>query len=367
MTNSWRLPACAAFGLFAVAATASAQTVFVRHAPANRSIEVVAGRAEPVKATADADGEAKVPIDLQAAFGKAEIDATVFVDICDTVTRVLIEQGGATPPPPGVGCERRDVQGLYAVRRESSLVVNVGGTIPSMLLIQGPYTPPRPSAENPTAADENQPRRQASTGLALYAAGSLTSLKDAAANACGNDADCKADGTGLGYTVGGVVWLTRWLGAEAGYLRPSQVRATRTTDPLHFDMRMKTDIVVVAAKVAAPAGPARIFGTFGADYHQATQDTSETLLDRTVTAADGTSVTLPGGSQSFHLETKGWSYMYGGGVEVWLSRPFAIFGELNVINIKGKPVGGGDAIHDRLTTINFGIRVRIGRNAAPPS
>lgn len=366
MINSWRLPACAAFGIFGFAATASAQTVFVRHAPAGRAIEVVVGRAEAAKGTADADGEAKIPINLQSALGKSETDANVFVDVCENATRVIVEAAGTAPPAPGVGCERRDVQGLYAVKSGSSLVVNVGGTLPSMLLIQGSYTPPKPSEENPTAADENQPRRQASTGLALYAAGSLTSIRDAAANACGADTECKADGSGMGYAVGGVVWLTKWLGAEAGYLRPAQVRATRTTDPLHFDMRMKTDIVLVAAKVAAPAGPVRIFGTFGANYHQATQDTSETLLDRTVTAADGTTqVTLPGGNQSFHLETKGWSYMYGGGAEAWVSTPFAIFGELNVINIKGDAVGGGDGLHDRLTTINFGVRVRIGRNAKP--
>jgi hypothetical protein len=368
MMISWRLPACAAFCLCAVAATASAQTVWVRHAPAGRSIDVVVGRTDAGKGTADENGDAKIPISLQAAGGTAAMDANVFVDVCENLTRILVESGGTTPPAPDVGCERRDVQGLYAVKAESSLVVSVGGAVPSMLLIQGGYTPPKPSEENPDGSDENRPRRPASTGLALYAAGSMTSIRDAAANACGANADCKPDGSGPGYSVGGVVWLTKWLGAEAGYLRPAQVRASQTTDPLHFDMRMKTDIVIVAGKIAIPAGPARIYGTFGADYHQATQDTSETLLDRTATATDGSTVTLPGGTQTFHLETKGWSYVYGGGGEVWLSRPLALFGELNVINLKGDPVGGGDfGIKDRLTSINFGFRIRIGGSAKPGS
>jgi hypothetical protein len=368
MIKSWRLPACAAFCLLAVAAPSRAQTVFVRHAPAGRAIDVVVGRADAGKGTADENGDAKIPIDLQSALGKTEMDANVFVDVCEKVTRVLVEPGGSAAPPPDVGCERRDVQGLYAVKSESSLVVNVAGTVPSMLLIQGSYTPPKPSEENPQGADENRPPRPASTGLALYGGGSLTTIRDTARNGCGGDADCTADSNGYGFTVGGVIWLTKWLGAEGGYLRPAQVRASRTTDPLHFDMKMKTDLVIIAGKIAIPAGPARIFGTIGADYHQATQDTSETLNERTVTAADSSSVTLPGGSQTFHLETQGWSYLYGGGAEVWLSRPFAVYGELNVINIKGDPVGGGEGrLRDRFTALSVGMRIRVGRSARPAS
>ena len=348
------------------AATASAQSVFVRHAPAGRAIEVVVGRADAGKGTADENGDAQVPFSLQSAAGKTEMDANVFVDICQDVTRVLVEQGGSVPPAPGVGCERRDVQGLYAVKTESTLVVNVGSVVPSMLLIQGTYKPPKPSEDRPEGSDQERPHRPASTGLTLYAAGSSTAIRDAAVNACGNVNDCKPDGKNFGYTVGGVVWMTKWLGAEGGYLRAGQVRATSTTDPLHIDMRMKTDIVIIAAKVAAPAGPVRIYGTVGANYHQATQDTSETLLERPTKAADGSTVTLPGGTQSFHLETQGWSYVVGGGGEVWVSRPLALFGELNVINLKGKAKGGGQGqMQDRFTSLNFGIRIRIGGSAKP--
>lgn len=349
------------------AATASAQTVFIRHAPAGRAIDVVVGRADAGKATADENGNAQLPVSLQSALGRTEVDANIFVDVCQDVTRVLVEPGGSVPPAPGVGCERRDVQGLYAVKGESTLVVNVGSAVPSMLLIQGTYRPPKPSEERPEGSnEEDRPHRPASTGLALYGAGSVTAIRDTAVNACGNVADCTPDGKGPGYAVGGVVWMTRWLGAEGGYLRPAQVRATDTTDPLHIDMRMKTDIVVIAAKLAAPAGPVRIYATLGADYHQATQDTSETLLARTTTAADGSTVTLPGGTQTFHLETKGWSYVYGGGGEVWVSRPLALFGELNVIKLKGNATGGGEGrLRDRMTSLNFGIRIRIGANAKP--
>ena len=368
MVTSWRLPAAAAIALLALGAgTASAQTVFVRHAPASRVIDVVVNRAPAGKGTADEDGNAKIPISLSTAAGKPAMDANVFVDICADLTRVLVEEGGTTPPAPGVGCERRDVQGLYAVKAESTLVVNVGGATPSMLLIQGSYTPPKPSEERPEgASDEPRPHRPASTGLALYAGGALTKVRDVVANACGNVADCTADDAGLGYAVGGVVWITKWLGAEAGYLRPSQLRATRTTDPLHFDMRMRTDLVIVAGKVAVPAGPVRIFGTFGADYHQATQDTSETVTTQTITQADGTTITVPGGTQTFQVKTKGWSYVYGGGGEVWVSHPLALYGEFNVISVKGDATGGtGGRLNDRFTSLTFGVGVRIGRKASP--
>jgi hypothetical protein len=365
MINRWRLSVCAAFCILA-AASASAQTVFVRHAPAGRTIDVVVGRADAGKATADENGDARVPISLQSAVGKTEMDANVFVDVCQDVTRVIVEAGGAVPPAADVGCERRDVQGLYAVKAESTLVVNVAGTVPSMLLIQGAYKPPNPSEERPEGSDEERPHRPPSTGLTLYGAGSFTSIRDTASNACGNVSDCTPDSRGLGFAVGGVVWLTNWLGAEAGYLRPAQARATDTTDPLHIDMKMKSDLVIVAGKLAVPAGPARIYGTLGANYEQATQDTSETLQTRTATASDGSTIAIPGGTQTFHLETQGWSYLFGGGAEVWVSRPFAIFGELNVINLKGKPVGGGEGrLRDRFMSVNVGLRLRVGKSVKP--
>jgi hypothetical protein len=133
-------------------------------------------------------------------------------------------------------------------------------------------------------------------------------------------------------------------------------------------MKMKTDLVIIAGKVAIPAGPVRIFGTAGADYHQATQDTSETLLDRPTTATDGSTVVLLGGSQTFHLETQGWSYLFGGGGEVWFSRLLAAYGEVNVINVKGDPVGGGEGrLRDRFIVVNFGMRVHVGHSVKPTS
>jgi hypothetical protein len=37
-----------------------------------------------------------------------------------------------------------------------------------------------------------------------------------------------------------------------------------------------------------------------------------------------------------------------------------------VINIKGDPVGGGEGrLHDRFTSLNFGVRIRIGGSAKP--
>jgi hypothetical protein len=356
-----RLPWMAAICfVIAGSGTAAAQSVFVRHAPAGRAIEVRVNRQAAGQGTADENGDARVPFTLQATAGKAEMDANVFVDVCADVTRVIVMEAGRTPAAPDVGCERRDVQGLYAVRTQSTLVVNVSSVVPSMLLIQGDYTPPKPGVEGETP-EEGGPMRPATGGLSLTAGGTFTSIRDAATNACGNVSECKPDDKGLGYMAGGIYWITKWLGAEAGYLRPAQIKATRTGDVLQFDSTMKTDIVFVAGKLAIPAGPVRIFGTFGADYHQATMNTSETIEARTTTDANNVSTTIPGGSQTFELKTKGWSYMYGGGGEIWVSRPLALFGELNIIKLRGKPVGAGEAgISDRLTSLNFGVRIHVG-------
>ena len=50
----------------------------------------------------------------------------------------------------------------------------------------------------------------------------------------------------------------------------------------------------------------------------------------------------------------------GGGVEAWVSRRAAIYGEIARAQIKGSPTGGGTgAINDRVTLVLIGARVHI--------
>ena len=98
-------------------------------------------------------------------------------------------------------------------------------------------------------------------------------------------------------------------------------------------MRQKTDIVVIAAKIAAPLGAVRIYGTAGGNYTQATSDSSQTIPDKTITVS-GVSQIVPGGTQTFQLKTHGWSYVFGGGLEVWANRTLGFYGEFNLLMLK---------------------------------
>jgi hypothetical protein len=228
-----------------------------------------------------------------------------------------------------------------------------------MLLIQGAYTPPLASEEGENGAAARV-RPPSPTGLVLYGGATYTRFRDAAVDACGDVSGCTARGSGFGFGVGGVYWITPWLGAEGGYIRPNQATADHTGTDLQFSMRQKTDVVVVAAKVAAPLGALRIYGTAGANYAQATANTTETIPDKTITV-DGAVQTVPGGTQTFQLKTEGWGYLFGGGLEVWANRVLGFYGEFDFLTLRLHPVAGGTGrLTDQLMVGGAGVRIRIG-------
>jgi hypothetical protein len=86
------------------------------------------------------------------------------------------------------------------------------------------------------------------------------------------------------------------------------------------------------------------------DYHQATSNTTETIDT---------------GTQTFQVKTRGWSWIYGGGGEVWFTSKFALYGEVGRAWLKGNAeVGESGRIDDRLNYLLFGARIRIGRATA---
>src|SRR5206468_5827846 len=102
------------------------------------------------------------------------------------------------------------------------------------------------------------------------------------------------------------------------------------------------------------------YGFGGLNRHEATLTTSETIDDATV-VIDSVSQTIKGGTQTFAQKTTGWNWVAGGGVEAWLTRWVAIYGELTLATIKGAAVSGGEGgIDDRAAFIAAGVRVRLG-------
>jgi hypothetical protein len=358
MIHPGRLLVCAfALNLVAGVGAALAQTVIVRKAPPASTIELVLNGATVVSASADRTGEARLAVDLVKNTGKSQTDASVFIDVCDDVRKVVIVERGATPPPSG-GCERRSVATLFLLRGITTIVLDLSGPGPTMRLRQG--NPPDEWLRDPVGGQPRQPR-YAPTGLILSAGGGLGSLRDAVTVSCGNVTPCTGDGSGFAYHLAAAVWIGSYVGVEATYVKPADATTSGSGASFRFDSNLDNRIGTLVAKVGAPIGSTRLYGQIGPTFHRATLRTSETF-DATTVTINGVPTTIPGGTQTFELKTQGWTWTVGGGLEVWATRSFALFGEFATVGVKGKARGGGEGeLDDRLTSVVFGVRVHIGR------
>jgi hypothetical protein len=343
MAYRWRIVAATAAVISGMAAAATAQTVYVRKAPAGSQVEVVINAVSAGTATVDAEGEAKVGFTLPD--GKADMDSNVFVDTCDALRKVIIVDINRQAAAPAEGCDRREVPGIYWVRPVNTIVVDVGDVNPSLLLVRGNYTPPPVTAEG---EEGERPSRPVPSGLLMFAGAAYSNYRDAALLACGNATPCTPRNSGFTYMFGADVWLTRYLGIEGAYIRPHQVTASGG-DTFHFDSTLDSDVWTVAGKGGVQAGSVRLYGKAGMNYHEATNTTVETLGNATQTLA---------------YKTTGWSWVWGGGMEAWMGRNqrWAIYADGGMMRIKGNAESGGEAkIDDRLRYVAIGIKLRLSR------
>lgn len=313
----------AALNVTAGTAIAAAQTVMIRNGPPSTNVEVLLNGATVGTGVTDANGEVTVPLTAGSVIGEKGIDTNIFVDVCDKVRRIQIVDRTKIVPAPAESCDRREISGIFWVRTVNTIVFDLGGPAPSLLLVRGTYVYRAPR-------DENAPRtwRPLPTGLLVYGGGGYSKLSNIFAQACGNAANCSGTDTGLGgYTFGVTYWITRWIGAEAAYAKPRSMKATGG-DTYSFTSTQDADIFTFAGKGGIPVGPVRFFGEGGLDYHQGTWNTSETIDVAT---------------QTFQYKTHGWSYMWGGGAEVWIWKKVAIYADLGVIRVKGGANSGGEA------------------------
>jgi hypothetical protein len=353
MMKSWRpLALAAAFNLIAGIGVAAAQTVIARNATPGSTVELVLNDTALGTATADPRGDATLPMNLSAAIQKAETDVFVFVDVCESLRRIVVVERGLQPQAPPAGCERREVVGLFFVRRVSSVVVDVGAVNPTVWLRQGAVDlhPPRPS----------KVWSPAPTGLVLFGGGAIARFRDPLTVFCGNVVDCSGDKSRIAYSVGATYWVTNFLGADVSYLQPAELSFSGSADTYRFNSFLDAHVLTVSGKGGIPIGPARVYGQFGANYHRATFGTTETIDDKTVTV-DGVAQTITGGTQSFTLKTAGWGWAWGGGFEVWINPSFGVYAEFGRAQLKGNAIddtaGEND---DRVTPLIVGARVRIG-------
>ena len=323
---------------------AAAQRVMVRHVPVGTEVELVLNGAAVGKGTVGQSGDVTIPFTLPEKDGKAEMDANVFVDACDKLRRVVIADVSRAAPPPADGCERREISGLFWVRRVNTIVIDLAPANPTLLLISGNYTPPPdpvPGQETP----ESIPHAPLPRGFVMSGGGGLTSFQDVISLNCGLLQTCSGDGSPYAYTFGATYWITRNFGVEGTFLHPQKIKISGG-DGFAFDTTMNVDIWNLLGKAGVQAGPMRFYGHGGMSYHQATHVTNQTFGEL---------------SQRFEIQTEGWSYVYGGGAEIWVKPRVALFGELDFARVKGKATDDSEFnVDDRARSLIAGIRVHIG-------
>lgn len=332
---------------------AAAQTVVVRRAPVGTAVEVVVNMAVAGKGTADARGDAVVPIDLREAIGKPEAGMNVLIDVCDNLRRVTLLERGVRPLPAEAGCERREAIGLFLVRPISTVVVFVEGVSPRVLLIQGRY-----SLDDPRPGTLWQ---GAPSGLTLSAGGGLRTYREFRVAACGNVQECSGGGAGLGYTAGAAFWILPYVGAEVAFVAPADGEVSGSGQGFEFDSTFDVQAVSIAGLGGVPIGPVRLYGKAGRIYHRATFSTTQTNEARSVTV-DGVEQTIPAATQTFALRTAGWGWSFGGGSEIWISRRAGIFAEFARHSLRGPAEDDADGeIDEALTTVFVGVKFSLWR------
>jgi hypothetical protein len=328
------LVAAAALVLTAGAAVASAQTVIVRQGPPESTVEVFLNSSQVGAGKVAANGDVVVPMKGPAA--RPDMDANVFVDVCEQRYRVQVVERSAPVPPVETGCERKDIPGVFLVRRNTSLVINVGGVAPTMLLIQGRYSLDPKKVWSPWP-----------TGLVLSGAGAYTFLSNAQTRACGDVSGCDSSGSGFGYSGTATFWFTKMFAAEAVYIKPAKGTGSANVTDFSFDSALDADVFTFTGQVAAPVEKVRIYGHGGVNYTDALFETHETL---------------GGIAQTLQLKTTGWGWNFGGGMEVWVRESVALYGGFDFVKIRGKAIDGNEGeLNDNLKVIQFGARVRLWR------
>ena len=333
--------------LFSLAAPLSAQTVIVAKAPPDAKVELVLNGETVATGVTDASGNATLVAKPSGDRRPGDMDAHVFVETCADVRRVIIIDRRNPLPVEEAGCARAAVGAarpdLYLVRRETTLLVNVDGPNPTVLLRQGRFT-----LED---LQDDRTWTSPATGLVLSGGAGINNLGGPADRACGDITGCDRSSAGLALMGGATFWFSPYVGAEVSYLRPAEVSASGSGTNFRFDSTFEAHVLTVSGKAGVPIGPVRLFGKAGGIFHRATFSTNQS-----------TDAPPEGGlaSQSFEVTTEGWTWGFGGGLEVWLRPAFGLYLEGGRAKLKGEALAEAEGeIDDALPYLVFGAAVRI--------
>jgi hypothetical protein len=360
MRVPWRpLALAVALNVTVVVGVAKAQTVIVTNAPPGSTVELALNADTLGSATADPHGAATLAVNLSAHGGKTQTDVRIYVDVCSNLRRVLLVEQSMPPPPLKDGCVRKEIPRLFLLSGVTTLVVDVSQPAPAVWLRQGPV-PAEWLSQEPQVLRAARARENSPTGLVLFGGGDLAKFRDAVKLGCGDVGGCAGTNFRVAYSAGAAYWFTRFLAAEASYVKPSNATFNGSGDNFRFNGYLDARVVTVTGKVGVPIGRVRLYGQAGVNYHQETSSTTQTIDDSVVTV-DSVTTTIKGGTQTFTLKTAGWGWLFGGGVEIWAVPKFAVYAEGGRARLNGADLNGGEArIDDRVTFILVGARVRIG-------
>jgi hypothetical protein len=334
MTRLWRALTIAAALNMIMAGAATAQTVLVRNATAGDTVEVVLNAATVAKGPVDSEGVARLPFALPAESLAAGMDARIYVDNCPSIRRVHVVERNRVVPPTQDGCNRTEITGLYLVRRESTLVVNVAGALPTLLMVKGNFSlkPPSPAPPAPK-------------GLVVYGGGGFTSFADEIGHACGNVVECGGDDAVSAITGGASFWVTKWLALDASYLKPSKPTAKGSETDLTFSSDIDADVVTAGVKIGIPFSRLRIYGSGGGNFHRATTTTIQTLA---------------GATQTIAVDSEGYGWQIGGGLEVWATKWFGLYVEADRVVLQGDALDKSKGeFKDTLSVAWLGARIKL--------
>ena len=318
-----------------VAGAVGAQTVVVRNVPGGETIEVFVNAAKAATGVTDpVAGSVHLTIDPKVGVTK-DMDSRVYVDVCSNLRRIHIVDRNMLPVAKEDGCDRREINGIFLVRPKTTLAVDAGSIIPTILLRQGRY--------DPTAG---KIRLLAPKGLSVFGGGGLVQFDNPVRVSCGSVQDCDGDATVLGLVAGADFWVTTWLGVQGEYIKPRKITTQGAGGYYKFKDTYDAHLIALTGKAGLPIGRARLYGKGGAIFHSATTTSVNTIADE---------------DQTLKLRTEGWSWIAGGGIEVWITKKFALYADTDFGRIRGDVVGDnleGEA-HDNLMALVGGFRVRI--------
>jgi opacity protein-like surface antigen len=360
MIGSWRpLALAAALNVTLVVAAASAQSVIVVHAPPGSTIDVAMNTAAIGSATADAQGQATVPLGAAALGGRPSINVRLYVDRCETTRRVVLVEPGLQAAPAGA-CVRQDIPGVYRMLPASTFVVDVGTPEPSVRLRQGP-APAEWFVDEADRPKKARPDVTPQAGFMLFAGGGVGVLNNAITIGCGNVTACEGGTTKLAGQAGVTIWATKYLAIEGAYVKHLGVSAVGSGTDYKFDHSFSTHVATATLKLGLPLNRARPYILGGVNHTWSTTTTSQSVDDTTVTV-DTTTTTIPGGSQTFEWESRGWGWVAGLGIEIPVTRMWTIYTEAGAVKLRGDDSAGGEGrLDDRILYGVVGLRIRLGK------